>query len=72
MKQEKLPQGFRDSYGQQAWRKSKVSQAVMSLLAERGYTRIETPLVEYESVFSSYELNEAQGTYRFYNGKMKL
>lgn len=69
MKQEKLPQGFRDSYGQQAWRKSKVSQAVMSLLAERGYTRIETPLVEYESVFSSYELNEAQGTYRFYNGK---
>ena len=50
MVQQQLPTGFRDDIGIVAERKDDVSQYVLGLCRNRQYTKISTPLVEYNSM----------------------
>ena len=63
----KLPQGFRDEFGLEAEQKQALSESIVHCLQQRGYKRINTPLVEYEEVFDDYEMKNQQSMYRFLN-----
>ena len=65
MNQKQLPQGFRDEFGAFAQQKEAVAQAVLQYFKDRGFERINTPLMEYKSVFSNYVMDEHQGVYEF-------
>ena len=65
MKQRQLPQGFRDEFGALAQQKEQVAKGLLISFRQRGYTRINTPLMEYKNVFSEFALGEHQGVYEF-------
>lgn len=68
----KLPQGFRDEFGLEAEQKQALSESIVHCLQQRGYTRINTPLVEYEEVFADYEMKNQQSMYRFLNNDNRM
>lgn len=65
MNQKQLPQGFRDEFGAFAEQKEIVAQKVLAFFKERGFERINTPLMEYKSLFNNYVMDEHQGVYEF-------
>ena len=65
MVQQQLPTGFRDDIGIVAERKDDVSQYVLGLCRNRQYTKISTPLVEYNDVFNGYAMGRGQHMYEF-------
>lgn len=65
MNRKQLPQGFRDEFGVFAEQKEIVAQKVLAFFKERGFERINTPLMEYKSLFNNYVMDEHQGVYEF-------
>lgn len=65
MKQKQLPQGFRDEFGNLAQQKENIARCLLAGFRQRGYVRINTPLMEYKDVFSEFALGEHQGIYEF-------
>lgn len=75
MKQNQLPQGFRDDFGQGARKKELIMNYLADRLYNRGYTKITTPLLEYKNVFNTYNLEGKQNVYEFVdtaNGNLVL
>ena len=52
----KLPLGFRDYFGSVAQSKVQVENYLTALFAALGYSQIETPLLEDQTVFEQYSL----------------
>lgn len=63
MKQKRLPQGFRDEFGEEAQKKALLSNLLSKCFYKRGYTKIITPLIEYKNVFDDYDLAIQQKLY---------
>lgn len=63
MKQKRLPQGFRDEFGEEAQKKALLSNLMSKCFYKRGYTKIITPLIEYKNVFDDYDLAIQQKLY---------
>lgn len=63
MRQKRLPPGFRDEFGEEAQKKAALSHSLAKCFFERGYTKINTPLIEYKNVFDDYDLAVQQRMY---------
>lgn len=63
MRQKRLPPGFRDEFGEEAQKKAALSHSLAKCFFERGYTKINTPLIEYKNIFDDYDLAVQQRMY---------
>lgn len=63
MRQKRLPPGFRDEFGEEAQKKAALSHGLAKCFYERGYTKINTPLIEYKNIFDDYDLVVQQRMY---------
>lgn len=63
MRQKRLPPGFRDEFGEEAQKKADLSHGLAKCFYERGYTKINTPLIEYKNIFDDYDLAVQQRMY---------
>ena len=63
MRQKRLPPGFRDEFGEEAQKKAALSHGLAKCFYERGYTKINTPLIEYKNIFDDYDLAVQQRMY---------
>ena len=63
MRQKRLPPGFRDEFGEEAQKEAALSHGLAKCFYERGYTKINTPLIEYKNIFDDYDLAVQQRMY---------
>lgn len=66
-----LPTGTRDKLFREAQAAYKIEQQVNHYFEKRGFKRIETPVIEFEDVFSSEHQADAK-LYRFFDEKGRL
>ncbi len=66
-----LPSGTKDKLFREANGSFRLEQDVCQIFSNRGYQRVETPIIEFEDVFGSQNIQDS-GRYRFFDPKGRL